>query len=531
MKKSTFLGLMFLITVSTVCSDRQPEKFDYLIRNGMVVDGMGNPRYKADIGIIGDRITKIGRIGRQQGNSVIDASGKVVSPGFIDMHSHGEGRILEDPTAHNLITQGATTIVGGNCGGSPLNLRKFFEKVESTGIALNLGVLAGHNSVRKKVMGNAGKEPTVEELEEMKKIVEQEMRAGALGLSTGLKYRPGVYSKTEEVIELAKVVSRYGGFYATHLRDEGLKLFESMEEAFEIGEEAGIPVQLSHHKAAGVDMWGKTEISLEMMEDARKRGIDVTTDQHPYPATFTGITIIFPAWALEGTGSEIKQRLDDPETRQKVREGIVFNIKHDRGGNDIRNITIAEYSNDTLWEGKNLKEILEMKGTEPSMENAAELAIEIYENGGASAVYHCLSEEDVVGIMRHPLTMHASDAGIAVYNKGKIHPRHYGHFPRILARHVRETGDLRLEEAIRKMTSFPASRIGARDRGVLSEGKYADVVIFDLETIQDKATWDNPHQYPEGIDYVFVNGEIVVDHGKITGKLPGRIIYGPGRER
>ena len=531
MKKITLVCFLFMAAATITSPGRESGKFDYLIRNGRIVDGIGNPWYKADIGIVGDRIAKIGHIPREQSNTIIDASGKVVSPGFIDIHSHGEGRILEDVTAHNFITQGATTIVGGNCGGSPLNLKEFFEKVESVGIALNLGVLVGHNSVRRKIMGNAGREPTIEELEEMKRVVEDEMRAGALGLSTGLKYRPGVYSKTAEVIELAKVASKYGGFYASHLRDEGLKLFESIEEAVEIGEKANIPVQMSHHKAAGVDMWGKTEKSLEMMENARKRGIDVTCDQHPYPATFTGITIIFPSWALEGTEPEITKRLDDPETRKKVREGIVFNIKHDRGGNDIRNITIAVHSKDTRLEGRNLKEILEMKGREASMGNAAELAIELYENGGASAIYHCLSEEDVVRTMRHPLTMHASDAGNAVYGKGKIHPRHYGHFPRILARHVRERGDLRIEEAIRKMTSFPASRIGAHHRGIISEGKYADIVIFDPETIQDKATWDNPHQYPEGIDYVFVNGEIVVDHGKITGKLPGRIIYGPGKKR
>ncbi|HUU29888.1 MAG TPA: D-aminoacylase [archaeon] len=533
--KNNIFYLAFLVTLSIACSGKEPVKrgvkFDYLIRNGMVVDGMGNPWHRADIGIIGDKIARIGHLPQEQGKSIIDASGKVVAPGFIDIHSHGEARILEDPTAHNFITQGVTTIVGGNCGGSPLNLREFFGKVDSAGIALNLGVLAGHNSVRKEVMGNAGREPTGEELEEMKKIVEEEMQAGALGLSTGLKYQPGVYSKTAELIELAKVASKYGGFYASHLRDEGLKLFESMQEALEIGEKAGIPVQMSHHKAVGMNMWGKTETSLKMIEDARKRGLDVTADQYPYSSTFTGITIIFPAWALEGTKSEIQKRLDDPETRKRVKEGIIYNIKYDRGGNDIRTVTIAEYSKDTALEGKNLAEILLLKGKELSMENAAELVLEIYENGGASAIYHCLSEEDLVRVMKNPLVMHASDADNAEYNKGKIHPRHYGCFPRVLALYVRERGELRLEEAIRKMTSFPASRIGAQDRGIISEDKYADIVIFDPETVQDKATWDNPHQYPEGLDYVFVNGEIVVDHGKITGKLPGKIIYGPGKEK
>jgi N-acyl-D-aspartate/D-glutamate deacylase len=504
--------------------------FDLVIKNGTIVDGTGNPWFRGDIGISGERIVKIGRISSERGKSVIDASGKIVSPGFIDIHSHGERQILMDRAAHNLITQGATTIVGGNCGGSPLDLEKFFTQFESKGAALNVGVLIGHNTIRRKVMGNVGREPTDKELEEMKQFVRRAMEAGALGLSTGLKYRPGIYTKTEEVIALAKVASKYGGFYATHLRDEGLDLFESMDEAIRIGKEAKIPVQMSHHKAAGVDMWGQSAKSLQKMEDARARGLDVTTDQHPYPATFTTCTIIFPPWALEGSPSDIKKRLNDPGQRQKVVEGIVENIIHDRGGNDIQNIMIAVFAKDASLEGKNLREILVSQGREPTKSNAAELLIELYERGGASCVFFCLSMEDVVRIMQHPLTMHGSDAGNAILNEGKVHPRHYGHFPRIIALHVRDRGDLTLEQAIRKMTSMPAARIGCRDRGILSEGKYADVVIFDLDRIQDKATFMDPHQYPEGIEYVIVNGEIVVDHGKITGKLPGQILYGPGKE-
>ncbi|MGD8537303.1 MAG: D-aminoacylase [Candidatus Aminicenantes bacterium] len=504
--------------------------FDVVIINGTIVDGTENPWFRGDIGITGDRIVKIGRISKNSGKTIIDARGKIVAPGFIDIHSHGERQILTDRTAHNLITQGATTIIGGNCGGSPLDLDKFFTQFESKGAALNVGVLIGHNTIRRKVMGNAGRAPTEEELEAMKKYVDKAMRAGALGFSTGLKYRPGVYTQTDEVIALARVASNYGGFYATHLRDEGLRLFESMEEAFRIGREANISVQLSHHKAAGADMWGQSTKSLHMMENARQGGLDVTTDQHPYPATFTTCTIIFPPWALEGSRSDIKNRLKDPNQRKKVMEGIVENIIHDRGGNDIQNITIAVFPEDTRLEGKDLKEILTLQGKDPTMINAAELLIELYERGGASCVFHCLSMEDVIRIMQHPLTMHGSDAGNSILNKGKVHPRHYGHFPRIIARHVRDRGDLSLEQAIRKMTSMPAARIGCRNRGILSEGKYADIVIFDLNKIQDKATFTDPHQYPEGIDYVLVNGETVVDHGQITGKLPGRILYGPGKK-
>lgn len=526
------MAFLFLVTLAPCAypAGNSPVEFDYVIKNGRIFDGMGNAWYRADIGITGSKIVKIGSISKERGKTVIDATGKVVSPGFIDIHSHADARILDDRTAHNLIAQGITTVVGGNCGGSKINLKDFFKELESGGIALNFSTLIGHNTLRRKVMGNAGREPTAEELEEMKKIVEEEMKAGAAGLSTGLKYQPGSYSRTDEIIELARVTAKYGGFYASHLRDEGLKLFQSMEEAIEIGEKANIPVQMSHHKLVGADMWGKTVTSLRMMEDARKRGIDVKTDQYAYTATSTGITILFPEWALEGEKSEIRKRLDNTEMRKKIIEGIVYNIKHDRGGNDISNITIAGYSEDRSFEGKNLREILEMKKTKPTMENAAELLIELYENGGGSAIYHCLSEEDLVRIMKHPLTMHATDAGVSVFNKGKIHPRYYGNFPRILGLHVRERKDLSLEEAIRKMTSLPASRLGVYDRGIISEGKCADIVIFDPDTIRDKATWDNPHQYPEGIDCVMVNGEIVVEHGNITGKLPGKIIYGPGKD-
>jgi dihydroorotase/N-acyl-D-amino-acid deacylase len=504
--------------------------FDIVIKNGRIVDGTGNPWYKGDIGISRDKIVEIGRISSDRGKTIIDASEKIVTPGFVDIHTHGERQILTDRTAHNFITQGATTIIGGNCGDSPLNLEKFFIQYEAKGAALNLGILVGHNSIRRKVMGNAGREPTEEELDDMKELVETAMEAGALGLSTGLKYRPGIYTKTEEVIALARVASAYGGFYATHLRDEGLKLFEAMEEAFRIGEEAKIPVQISHHKAAGIDMWGQSTKSLQMMEDARHIGLDVTTDQHPYPATFTTCTIIFPAWALEGNQSEIKKRLKNPKQRKKVVEGIVENIIHDRGGNDIKNIMVAVFSEDTSLEGKNLEEILALQGKDPTKKNAAELLIELYERGGAECVFFCLSMDDVVRIMQHPLTMHGSDAGNASLNKGKVHPRHYGHFPRIIAHHVRERGDLSLEQAIRKMTSMPAAKIGCRNRGILSVGKYADIVIFDFEEIQDMATFIDPHQYPKGIEYVMVNGAIVVDHGKITGKLPGKILYGTGKK-
>ena len=524
---------MIAVALAAVCgcSGREQVTFDCVITGGTIVDGTENPRYRSDIGIRGGKIEKIGEISSDAGALIIDASGKIVAPGFIDIHTHADGRILKDRTAHNFVMQGVTTVVGGNCGGGGMNLKDMFADIESNSTALNIGVLVGHNSVRSKVMGNEGREPTDGELEAMKRIVEEEMLAGALGLSTGLKYRPGVYAKTDEVVELAKVAARYGGFYASHLRDEGLKFFEAIDEALLIGERAGIPVQLSHHKAVGKDMWGASETSLGKIEDARARGIDVTADQYAYTATFTGIAILFPEWALEGDREAINARLNDPGTHRRIVAGIVENIRHDRGGGDIGNVTIASCAHDNSLEGKNLAEILEMKGRELTETNAAELLIELYEDGGASAVYHCLSEEDVVRIMRHPLVMHASDASITEFDRGEVHPRNYGNFPRILGYYVRDEGILTLEEAVRKMTSFPASRIGARSRGMVSEECFADLVVFDPETIADTATWTEPHSYPEGIEYVLVNGAVVVDRGVLTDRLPGKVVYGPGKER
>ncbi len=531
MRKYTLIIFVLAGLLCSFTSADSQERYDHVIKNGKIVDGTGNPWYYADIAIKGDRIVKIGMIGDVEAENVIDAEGKIVCPGFIDMHSHAERQMLRDPSVHNMITQGNTTIVGGNCGGSQLDIERFFASVEKKGSALNMGTLIGHNTIRRKVMGNAGREPTAEELEKMKEYVEKGMRDGALGFSTGLKYRPGVYSKTDEVIELAKVAAKYGGFYATHLRDEGLQLFESMDEAIKIGEEAGIPVQMSHHKAAGADMWGQTINSLKKMEKARERGIDVTTDLHPYPATFTTAAILFPAWALEGSSEEIENRLSDPAIRKRVIDGIVNNIIHDRGGNDIRNVTLAVYSSDRSLEGLNLHEILVKKGRGTTMEDAAELLIELLmSDGGASCAYHCLSMNDIVRILQHPLSMYGSDAGNAFIGVGKVHPRHYGHFPRIIANHVRDRGDLTLEYAIKKMTSFPAAKAGIRNRGMISEGKFADIVIFDYDEIQDNATFMDPHNYCDGIDYVIVNGEIVVDHGKITDKLPGKVIFGPGKK-
>ncbi len=432
----------------------------------------------------------------------------------------------------NYITQGVTTVVGGNCGGSPLDIGDFLRKVHRKGIALNFGILIGHNTVRKKVMDNENREPTQQELEEMKKLIEDGMKAGALGLSTGLKYIPGAYSKTEEVIELAKVVAKYGGFYASHLREEGLGLIDAVKEAIEIGEKAGVPVEISHHKVVSVDRWGDSKITLKLIDEARSKGIDVKADQYPYPATSTGFTVLFPPWALEGGTQKLIERLNSPQERKKIKEAIKYNIMHDRGGADLSNIRVASFPADSTLEGLSVKDILIKKEKKVNLDNGAELIMDMsIEKGGVSAIYRCLSDKDIERIMKHPAVMHASDGAVITFGKGVPHPRNYGTFPRVLSKYVREKHIIKLKEAIRKMTSLPASMIGAHNRGVIKEGLWADIVIFDPDKIKDKATFDDPHQYPEGIYYVIVNGTVVVEKGKITGKLPGKIIYGPDKKK
>jgi len=526
MKNIIAVFLALIIVTAMFCTCLNSGGYDYVIKNGKIADGTGNPWYKADIGIIGDRIAEIGVIPEEKVIHIIDAEGKVVSPGFIDIHTHTDG-IESDPTAHNYIMQGVTTVISGNCGGGKLQLREFFEKLEKQGIALNFGTLIGQNAIRSRVMGSADREPTKEEMDEMKRMVEEGMRAGAVGLSNSLKYNPALFAKTEEVIELAKVAAEYGGFYATHMRSEGEGVIESVKESIEIGEKAVIPVQISHYKILNVKLWGTSKITNNLINEARKRGIDVKADQYPYTASSTGLGVLFPPWAFEGKGW--KEKIKDKELKKKIKEGIVYIIVNERAGNDLNRIRIASYPEDTSIEGKGLKDILEMKGREVTPENAAELVIELLLKGSVSAIYHTISEEDIERIMKNPAVMHGSDGHITAMNVGAEHPRSYGTFPRVLGLYVREKGILTLEEAIRKMTSLPASTIGLKNTGTLTAGKCADIVIFDPLTIKDKATFENPHQYPEGIDYVFVNGEIVVDHGKTTGNLPGRIIYGPGK--
>jgi len=498
--------------------------YDIIIENGKIADGSGSNLYEANIYIRNGKIFFIGEQPAATAPQILDATGLIIAPGFIDMHTHSESKSLAFPTVENYIRQGVTTMVGGNCGTSPFPIGDFMNQTEATGIGPNLALLVGHNTVRQKVMGTENRLSTDEELKVMCDLVQSAMDEGAFGMSTGLKYIPGAYSNTEEVVALASTVSENGGFYATHMREEGIGLLESVEEAIDIGRQARLPVQISHHKAVGKSMWGNSVKTLELIDQARSEGIQVTADQYPYTATSTTLTIIFPAWSLAGGMDSLKTRLDNPAQRQKIKDGIVWNIIYDRGGGDPASIVVANYPPKTDYNGKNLAEITELKDKTPTPENAAEVLMDMVYSGGGSGIYHCLHEDDVKQIMTHPFVMHASDGSTIEFGEAQPHPRNYGTFPRILGRYVRDQEVISLTESIRKMTKLPASVLGLNDRGEIKTGFWADVIIFDPNSIIDHATFVAPHQYPSGISYVLVNGRIAINHGKSTKSLSGKVL-------
>ena len=477
----------------------------------------------ATIGIKADRIVAIGDLSDAIGTREINASGLVVAPGFIDLHTHLDP-ILELSECESHIRQGVTTALGGPDGSSPWPFGAYLDTLEQLGVGMNVGYLVGHNTVRRNVMGLENRAPTAGELERMKAQIAQGMQEGAFGISTGLKYLPGTFSEVDEVIALSKEASAAGGIYTSHLREEGLGLLESVQEAIVISKEADIPVVLTHHKVVGKPMWGKSEKTLAMVDSARAAGLDIKIDQYPYSASYTSISILIPGWARAGGNEAFKERLKDPQLRDSIKAGIVFNLINDRGGADLDRVQFAKVSWMPELEGKTLKYWGSLKGLEPTMENGAELVIEAQVNGGASCVFHAMDEGDVEQIMQHPQTMIASDGRLVAPGMGHPHPRWYGTFPRVLGHYVREKQTISLPEAIYKMTYLPAITMGLADRGVLREGMKADVVVFDPETVADKATFESPHQYPEGIPYVIINGRISVDEGEFQHLKSGEVL-------
>jgi N-acyl-D-amino-acid deacylase len=506
----------------------ESQRYDILITGGQIVDGTGSPARRADIGIKGDRIITVSAtpIPRSESKRVIEAANRTVSPGFLDLHAHLDP-LLRLPLAESALRQGVTTALGGPDGGSPLPLAPYMDSAQKLTVGINVAFLVGHNDIRRSVMGMSDKAPTPEQLDRMKSLVADAMRDGAFGLSTGLLYLPGTYSNIDEVVALSKVAADSGGIYTSHLRKEGLGLLEGVGEALEIGRRAHIPVILTHHKAVGQLMWGKSVLTLAMVDSARRAGTDVLIDQYPYTATHTGIGVLIPSWAMAGGNAEFERRLAVPATKDSIVAGIVQNILTDRGGGDLARVQFSRVNWDKSLEGKTLADWAARRGMAPTPQNGALLVIEAMQNGGANAIYHVLDEGDVRRIMTNPNTMIASDGRLSQPGEGHPHPRAYGTFPRVLGEYVRVQKLMPLETAIYKMTGMPAKRLGLTDRGVLREGTFADVVIFDEKTVKDQATFTEPHQYPVGIETVIVNGVVAVESSKPTGDRAGRVLLRP----
>ncbi len=523
--------------------------FDILIVNGRVVDGAGNPWFKADVGITGESISAIGKLQDSGVGRTIDAEGLVVAPGFIDIHGHSSYSVLIDPRVESKVRQGVTTEVSGNCGTSPAPMNgavreyretfmraqlpesfdldwetmgEYLDKIDERGAAFNVVPLVGQGSVRQNVMGFEDRQPTKGELAEMRDLIAGAMKDGAWGMSSGLVTTPSCYADTDELTELAKMVAEHRGVYYIHLRGESETLFKALDEAFEIGKRSGVSLEIVHFKASGRDNWGNTEEGLRRIEEARAQGMDITLDQYPYIASSIGLSALIPPWAHEGGNDRLLERLRDPKVRRKIKEGPT------RLTNELDDVLISFAKNKPDYEGKKVTEIARMEDKDP-MDTVFDLLLA--ENAQAGMVVFGMSEEDVEQVMRSPYMMVCSD-GVGVspsgtHNRGKPHPRYYGAFPRVLSRYVREKCVLSLQEAVRKMTSLPAQRIGLRDRGLLREGFKADVVLFDPETVNDEAAFTDPHRFPKGIPYVMVNGGLVVDGGGQTGALPGRVLRKP----
>ena len=517
-----------LIIISFIFIGCAKNEFDIIIFNGNIVDGSGQKSYQADIGIVDDRIVKIGDLSTSQSLRIINADNLIVSPGFIDSHTHAIRGIFDVPTAESSLLQGVTTLTDGNDGTSPFPIEEHYQKIENTEISPNWAVFVGQGTVRKEVMGLENRDPTASELSQMKAMVKQAMEEGALGISTGLFYVPGSFSSTSEVIELSKVASNYGGIYISHMREEAVNVLQSINETINIGIKAKIPVQITHHKIIGKENWGLSKETLKLVDNAIKDGVQVSIDQYPYTASQTSIRALIPQWAQAGGRADLLQRIDDPKTRKLIIDGIIERILFDRGGGHPKNIFISKSSWNTSLEGKNLAELCIERNLEPSPYNAAMVVFEIIKGGGASAVYHAINSDDVDLIMQHPMTSIASDGPMTVFGVGSPHPRTYGTFARVLGSYVRDRNILSLEEAVRKMTSLPAQILSIDNRGLIQEGYYADITIFDASTVTDKATFEDPHQYAEGIYSVLVNGLIVVENGAHNGNKPGRVLRGPG---
>lgn len=513
--KQTLLALLCVgLTVLA-----RAENYDLIIRNGRLVDGSGNPAFFADLAVKAGRIAAIGRIAAPAATE-IDATGMIVAPGFVDVHTHAD-EVAEMPRAENFLRMGVTTVVVGNCGGSTLEVRKFFREIETNRISINVATLIGHNTVREQAMGGSfDRAPTPEEMAKMKALVERAMAEGAVGLSTGLIYLPGVFSKPDEIVELATAVTPYDGIYASHMRYENSRIYEALEEVFRVAREAKLRVEVSHIKLGGEKAWGQAEKVLACIEQARAEGLDITQDQYAYTASSTTMRQLIPDDVFDGGRKKFLELLADPVAKAKLAARMKEKIRA-RGREDYAYAVIASYQHDKSLNGLNIVEATKQVRGSVSLDDQIEMILEIEKNGSASGVFHGMNEDDLQKFMRHPNTMIACDSGLREFGKDVPHPRGYGNNARVLGRYVRELKVLRLEDAIRKMSSLPANTFRLKQRGQLREGNWADVVVFDPATVSDPATYTDPHHYAVGIPHVLVNGVPVIQNGEHTGAKPG----------
>ncbi len=512
------------------------QEADIAIKNAKIYDGTGNPWYMADIEINHGKITKIVSQGLGVGKRVIDAKGFAVAPGFIDVHMHLDGNEFRRPTSDNFIYDGVTTVLTGNCGSSKVNIGAYLEQLDSLRLSVNVGTLMGHSTLRRTVVGpHANRPATEEEMVKMEQLLDQAMRDGAFGLSSGLIYIPGTYAGTDELVRLARISARYNGVYATHMRSEADSVSEAIAEALRIGKETGCRVQISHFKVAGRNNWGRSKQTLQQIIDARKEGINVVIDQFPYGAESTHLSTLLPKEFLSDGPDSVLARLKRPNMRKYVKKFLLDNLKKEKLKH-FSYAVLASYAPDPSLNGKSIEEITLLKGRKNKASEEAETILELVENGGAAMVYygapmvyHYLSEGDVQNIMKFPHNICISDAGVRIPgNNAVLHPRAYGANARVLGRYVRELQVISLEEAIRRMTSLPAQHFQIKGKGLIIPGYDADIVIFDPDKVQDRATYEQPYQFSEGFSFVLVNGQVVLNENVHTGLRPGKIVRKSG---
>ncbi len=526
------IGFFFAVSRVSLAQDA-----DVLIRNARVVDGTGSPWFLSDVAVANGRITALGRNLDVDAETIIDAGGRVLTPGFVDVHTHVESSSRDPgleglPRADNFLLDGVTTIITGNCGGSEIDIAGYANRLE--GLGINVATFIGHNTVRREVMGPDDRAPTDAEMEAMKALVDKAMQDGAVGFSTGLLYVPGTYAETSEVVELARVAAGYGGVYTTHIREQGARLHESLVEAITIGKEADMPVQISHLKVKGPSRWGTIGSALELIDSYRAQGVDIVVDAYPYARASTNLGVNLPRWAVAGSAADIAGRIGDPETNEQIVSGM-RDMLDDGGYEDYSFATVARFLPNESYNGMNISEINRLREGAPNIDGEITTILDMMVEGGqagvsqgASMVYHYMSDDDVDTIYRYPNATIASDGGVIEPGVGMPHPRSYGTNARVFADYVRERNVMTLEDAVRRMTSLPARAFSFHDRGLVRPGFVADLVLFDPDSVQDKATFEDPHQFSEGFDYVIVNGQVAVAEGEPTDVRAGEFVRHAG---